>query len=413
MLPVLSYYSVIPERLTELLPLGAKQDNSLANLISNVLETFTSIGSADKGLSSVIQKTIDAIKNPAQYRKEIALIVGIIMLLILIMLMGSLLLAAVRKRAEMREIMASVQIRSRNRTRIAGIIAALSILIVAILLCVYTSTSPAFCRSCHQIKSSYDTWHGSAHRRFACLKCHSEPGAAGFLKSYLEGFDNLLRYKSDQKIAVKAKVGNRSCLKCHSDIYRITKIGTVSVKHKEIIDANIRCTDCHQKTSHGKEQRAFVMGKCAVCHNDQDTAKAKCEGCHNKDIAMMTATKLEDYPKVDYAGIRCYSACHSAEVIKLCMDCHGLLMPHPGYFKGIHASVAMKRPLLCNRCHGGIANWSGEHCGCHTPGDVHGKYQEWFPMHKNFARNYPIGCTCHKPGFCTNCHDFDSNRDQY
>lgn len=375
------------------------------------LKGFSSLEAFNKNLGVILKQTRQILANPLQFRREIVIILGIAVVAMLFVLTAIVMVSMIRQRAESRRIVSDIRVK---RSLASKVRAAVIISVLAIFLTVgyYTMvTTPAFCGACHQIEPSYKSWVGARHKNVTCIQCHSEPGLSGFLLSQLNGFDNLLRTKPSAQVNLKIGLSNAACLRCHGGIYRRTSIGAVSVRHKELIDAQIRCTDCHKEIAHGKEQRVFAMDRCVICH-DGKRASSDCQLCHKRDIATIRGAKLADFPKVREAGARCYSVCHKQETLNMCTNCHGVIMPHPPYFLGIHASAANKRPILCNRCHPG-SNSSQQRCGCHLEGEIHGQYQTWFPDHGKYFSSSGASCNCHKNEFCERCHEWDSVRNNY
>lgn len=391
----------------------AAKKSTTSEMVNEFIKNFSSLDKAKEYFGQVIEKTMMIVKNPTQFRNEIILIVGILVALLLVFVTMVIMISSMRQRAETKRLVADIKVKQKQGIAVQKISIGVTTTIILLLAFYFWTSSPTFCANCHQVENSYKTWMTAEHKTVACLGCHAEPGASGYLRSQLDGFDNLVRFKFSGNIELKTRVKNEACLKCHGKIYDRIRPSDIVMRHKDVIDAGISCTDCHPATSHGKTQKKFfVMDKCVVCH-DGTQAKADCKGCHKDDIASRKNLKIEDFPKVRDAGIRCYTACHDQTLIKLCTDCHGLVMPHPPYFKSIHAAVATKRPVLCNRCHR-KANSPEETCGCHPTSEVHGDYMEWFKLHSGDGYRMMGGsCTCHKPGFCTGCHDYNDLREQY
>lgn len=395
--------------------LAAAKEPEKGSPIDNIgifFEGFSSLAGIQKSILDAVEKTKAIILHPTQFRREVVLIISILVITLLVIVIFVLMVSANRQRRELRKTLDSVRTKQVKFKKTQRVVALIVILIVVGLAAIVGVSQPTFCASCHQIEPSFKSWATSTHRSISCLDCHADPGISGFLVAQFGGFDNLLRTRSSENIKIKTRVRNQACLNCHQKIYERTKVSGTLVRHKELIDANIACVDCHIETSHGKAVKYFIMDKCVVCH-DGKQAKSECGTCHKEDIAKKKELKIEDFPKVRSTKIKCYTSCHSDSTNKLCIDCHGVIMPHPEYFKGIHAYVSNKRPSLCARCHF-EARGPEKNCNCHGTGDIHGKYSEWFPKHSGEGYRLMGGsCTCHKWDFCGGCHNANQFRDTY
>ncbi|PKQ29968.1 MAG: hypothetical protein CVT60_02705 [Actinobacteria bacterium HGW-Actinobacteria-10] len=200
-------------------------------------------------------------------------------------------------------------------------------------------------------------------------------------------------------------------MRCHEDEIAGVLEGPVRMRHSDVIEARMFCSDCHPNTGHeAAEESAAVerriMSVCLTCH-DGVRASADCGGCHARG-GPLDAGDMPANPGATQIEFTC-RGCHSAELTEKCVACHGLEMPHPQDFGRSHAGASAARPSICARCHESASAVQG--CACHNEINVHGTYSEWFPQHSTQAiasgRN---GCNCHKLAFCAICHDSDPYR---
>ena len=87
----------------------------------------------------------------------------------------------------------------RRFAKLAAIALPLGILTV-ILLSVGTvgvvqfSSSPLFCRSCHNMEPYYESWKTSTHNQVACIECHFAPGIRGEAMGKMQAVNQLVKY---------------------------------------------------------------------------------------------------------------------------------------------------------------------------------------------------------------------------
>jgi len=116
------------------------------------------------------------------------------------------------------------------------------------------SGSPAFCGSCHAMKSEAATFAMSSHRELECTDCHLphdnavhymfEKGRTGMIDTYHE----VLRdYPANIKISADGRqTVNDNCLRCHQ-----TTMGEVHADVGVSMDTGGDCLKCHSSIAHG------------------------------------------------------------------------------------------------------------------------------------------------------------------
>ncbi len=115
----------------------------------------------------------------------------------------------------------------------------------------YLTNDPKACANCHVMQGHYDAWAKSSHRSVAtCNDCHTPPG---FVPKYLtkaeNGFwhsfafttghypDEILMHKRN------AKVTERACRKCHSQI-------VMDIEAPHHAGEEMSCIRCHKSVGH-------------------------------------------------------------------------------------------------------------------------------------------------------------------
>jgi cytochrome c nitrite reductase small subunit len=108
------------------------------------------------------------------------------------------------------------------------------------------SESPAFCGSCHVLKTQYETWfHSGAHASIKCIDCHlpnnNFPNHL-FWKT-LDGVKDTVKFHTgmvSERIRISehgAHVVQANCQRCHAELISRVKIER-------------QCWDCHRGKTH-------------------------------------------------------------------------------------------------------------------------------------------------------------------
>jgi len=345
--------------------------------------------------------------NPKRYPREAVIIISAIILTFLLILMLVLLFLSLKKQIAIRRASKSVRRKITREEIIKRSVIAGGIALVFILAITVGAAQPSLCAKCHTVEKSYTEWQKSPHKDIGCLKCHYEPGAVGYISGSIGGAENLLGHFFKENELPRTMVGNKSCLRCHNDIFDRIVIGKreIKVQHKDLITGGIACTNCHPDTAHkAKRIKTFAMNNCIDCHNNK-VASARCETCHQQDIGYKPNRTLDDWPKIKVSRLNC-TGCHKPVTEQGCIDCHGLVLPHSKEFKRKHAMESeATRGQLCYKCH-----WermaTKRMCGCHhDDGEIHGSPEKWHYEHRRVAKNNGMGCNCHGISFCKRCHD--------
>lgn len=350
-------------------------------------------------LSNFIKRVTEVVSQPELHMREIPILVGLAILLVFIVLI-IIALIFVRPsdkrpyRVEEKELRASIR-----RRYVALIILGVLIITSVSFLVSYTS-KPWLCGSCHEMRTPYKNSERTVHRELSCLSCHQEPGATGFLVEKLKLIEMVMaKTKVIGEVAYE-QVGNKACLNCHEDVVKEVKTnGTIRIKHKEPLEANYRCTDCHfsSKLIHSKVRKLekFGMSNCVDCH-DQKQASADCGVCHTRGNKISANIDRESYPK---ASITKSIACKKCHAGAFCLRCHSIAVPHANdWMSGGHALDAFSKKKLCWQCH--VKSTCKK---CHTNGLPHG--DNWATEHGEESKTRSELCSnCHNTDFCLKCH---------
>ncbi|WP_027184337.1 cytochrome c3 family protein [Desulfovibrio inopinatus] len=154
---------------------------------------------------------------------------------------------------------------------VVGMVLAFPVFMIAMSAMVSTST-PEFCRSCHEIEPAVDNWRLSTHVNNAqglsasCMDCHLPPpektltffvaktyhGIKDYWGHLTEGADGYDRLAAKQ--AVYEHFDNTTCLKCHQNILYIPNRRGAMLAHRAVLYARPgnekKCTDCHRDLVH-------------------------------------------------------------------------------------------------------------------------------------------------------------------
>ncbi|MBE0448647.1 MAG: NapC/NirT family cytochrome c [Actinobacteria bacterium] len=351
-------------------------------------------------IGELINRIIDAIRQPELHTREIPIIIGLAILLVFIILV---LIALIFVRPSDRPIrrVEEKQLKVNLKSRyIALAVVGLLFIASAGFAIAYTS-KPEFCARCHEMHSAYKLSTKLVHKNIGCLSCHQEPGIFGVLTEKLRLIEMAVAKSKIIGNVTGGPVSNSVCLKCHKGILSaIETKRVVKMKHREPVEAGFKCLDCHfsKNLFHVEKRRLdrFGMSRCVNCHN-QENASAECSTCHTGAGDIPISVNRDDYPMVNLPDKISCNSCHSANA---CLKCHSLQLPHAQKWKaGGHALEAFVSKKLCWECH------AQPDCqGCHAEAPPHG--DDWVKEHGSISKMTSSSCSnCHKvEEFCLKCH---------
>ncbi|MCL4370944.1 MAG: c-type cytochrome [Chloroflexi bacterium] len=160
--------------------------------------------------------------------------------------------------------------------------------IPGIVLAHYTTSSPAFCLSCHGTGDTPDrSVPSEVHPSFdkvSCVDCHAKPGQVVF-EGYVKGF-----LAEPERITI-------NCLRCHSAMSERTdqqgfkfNVRTIIINHQAHIQRGAGCVSCHANVAHDLEvpkTNRPRMESCYSCHPRTDS----CTKCHAGGIPQATPAR--------------------------------------------------------------------------------------------------------------------------
>ena len=329
---------------------------------------------------------------------------------------------------------------------IAGVLAAVVVLVIAAVVGFSAVNRAGTCASCHVIKPEVATYEASAHYRagVGCQKCHTKPGVFNYVVRNLEGVTNLVLYASNQyEKPITTYVSADICVQCHpnSQLDEDMVVGNIRVNHTGLRRAGYQCLDCHADVAHQGTSLEVArvtqnqMSICARCHDGVKLSN-KCDLCHINGVPPVrprwpctcrstpssapsaTSRRASAPPAttgcpcrtrragrratatvVDTRGKNVCASCHTKKDPQFCVRCHGLAIPHPANWQTAHAAKGLSDPSVCVKCHG-----QNSCIRCH--GLVMPHPANWQDTHGQVALNNQALCLkCHSnTSFCTACH---------
>lgn len=143
-------------------------------------------------------------------------------------------------------------------------------------------SSPAFCGSCHEMKPYVAMWEKSPHKDVNCLKCHSEPGLAGFVKEKITGLKETYKHFAGFEQPIEGFAYESRCLECHKNVREINKGDKVKIPHAVHLDNGMKCASCHSRVAHGIDGVEATFNAdhqvCSSCHDTE--SQDGCITCH-------------------------------------------------------------------------------------------------------------------------------------
>lgn len=163
------------------------------------------------------------------------------------------------------------------------------------------TSTPSFCKSCHEMGPEHITYSASAHSEISCTQCHIGPGVVNTMVHKVEALKEVYYHVVGPPDPIVQTVGvpNKNCEQCHSQNRLVTATGDLVVEHGKHIDKKIPCITCHSGVAHskiverglntqkdldkwtpevaeklmGKQYMAPNMGTCIDCHDQVNQGK--------------------------------------------------------------------------------------------------------------------------------------------
>jgi hypothetical protein len=310
---------------------------------------------------------------------------------------------------------------------VAGIVA---LLVVAVVVALFVTSSPAFFNRYHVYQRSYATMQSSAHKNLRCDQCHGDAQGPVVYRFALVGdFYAGLFGKPTQPVFVKfATPTNEACLVCHRYDWSDDSSKTSKIPHPAHLRVAAETRDCvtchrwiaHEETYQGQHTKMPFSVVCAsfACHVGVKPA-SDCKNCHHQ-LQQSLGTWKATHPQVvrSYGPNACLEKCHTADQ---CRECHttGKTPVLPGVINAStvtvieqahvksdwlsqHGTFALQDQSKCMTCHLTLT----ECLDCHAKRPAfHGTNNTaWIGTHKNFAKDKRRCLTCHQQVWCDACH---------
>lgn len=267
--------------------------------------------------------------------------------------------------------------KKRSRRLVKILIGLFVLFVVAGVGMVGFTSSPSFCKSCHQMKPYFESWQASSHNQVSCIQCHFAPGIEPLITGKLNGAIQLIKtITNTQGPKPHAEVEDASCMRkgCH---VREELPGELMFKGKYKFDhgphlvaleegGRLRCASCHSHFMEG-EHMTVSPEACFICHfkghmgvGELDPV-AGCTACHEipeKTITLADGATFEHESFIE-RGVECLK-CHldsvagSGDVPKqACVQCHSEASKLEKYSDSefLHNWHVTKRKVECLACH--------------------------------------------------------------
>lgn len=238
---------------------------------------------------------------------------------------------------------------------------------------------PEFCNSCHIMDPYYASWEESNHSEVNCLKCHLQPGFAGYVAGKINGLAQAVDCLVG-RVGTKPNgtVVDESCLRsdCHDvDELAETKIDYRGIKfthakhvQRQIDGIPLKCGTCHSHFE-GDEHFSVNNDVCFTCHflkkdNGKRLVETTCTSCHEvpDKVIQRGLVKINHAEFVSY-NASCEDSCHSREIRKssaveetICLNCHSFRLDDAIDSEELHEQHAHGHKVECFACHGEVVH---------------------------------------------------------
>ena len=270
--------------------------------------------------------------------------------------------------------------KKRGRRLVKILIGLFVLFVVAGVGMVGFTSSPSFCKSCHQMKPYFESWQASTHSEVSCIQCHFAPGIEPVITGKLNGVIQLIKtITNTASPKPHAEVEDVSCLRggCHveEDLSGAIKYaGKYNFDHTPHLKATsshtkLRCATCHAHETDGAHMEVSEE-VCFICHFKGRGGVTSlqplggCTACHEEPKEPITLADGSSFLHADFVGrgVQCLK-CHldavagNGEVSRqACLQCHSesdKLAKH-SEVANLHEWHITKRKVDCLACHSEI-----------------------------------------------------------
>lgn len=141
----------------------------------------------------------------------------------------------------------------------------LLVLLIVTIITFEVTSQPKFCANCHEISPLVTSWQQSSHNGVSCLKCHAEPGFAGYVNRKIGGLREVYLHTTGQiPENFSVRLNPQNCINCHNgsqnfpgapNIYDPNRKGRTFFGHQLHISMGQTCMQCHKAVVHGVSPR--------------------------------------------------------------------------------------------------------------------------------------------------------------
>lgn len=262
------------------------------------------------------------------------------------------------------------------------------------------------CGGCHEPHAA--ALQTSVHTPLDCAECHAPLGGAMFGVTDLPGMYVAQALQGDLR-GPAAETRSDTCLECHEGVTDIVTDGNSGIRiQHETCAVGPTCDTCHSTVAHGdavRWPRAAIMEDCTGCHS-RVSASLECDTCHAGKIDKDDRLRSGPWQVTHGAnwrqthGMGDLASCMTCHPENYCVDCHGLVLPHPATFGREHGSASLAPEADCEGCHR-----STRFCdACHGTEMPHP--EGFLEVHSTEAGSLenPACTRCHAPEDCVACH---------
>ena len=298
--------------------------------------------------------------------------------------------------------------RSRVRDRWA-LRAAVLLVMVFVALVAAGSSLPAACGSCHAMRPYSTALTSSPHPSVPCYSCHLPSGAWSWPAfKGREVFEMYPAAATGATVTAPAdRISRAACLACHVAVLdsTVARHG-LRIAHASCAEG-MACDSCHADVAHGSRtrwNRRPDMDICVACHL-QRSASVTCDACHalRTQARRLTGVAWRSTHGPVWAathGKSDITLCRTCHTTAFCVGCHGIALPHPAEFGGVHGGYSQVGSARCGECHDRAAFCDA----CHGLRMPHA--DSYLTSHTTSAHGLnDARCTrCHTASVCQACH---------
>jgi len=246
-----------------------------------------------------------------------------------------------------------------------------------------TTSTPAFCSTCHYMEPYVEAWETSSHSDVTCTDCHFPPGIKSKIHGKFTAMSMVVNYFTGvyKKSKPWAEISDASCLRsgCHTERLLQGKVifkEGIIFDHKPHLtglrrDKKLRCTSCHSQIVQG-EHISVTETTCFLCHfknQPDETPLNDCTWCHDVLEGYKNGAVIHDHTYIEAQHIDC-KKCHGNMQVgdgavpkERCSSCHAEIghLEKFGDIDFMHLQHVTNHKVECENCHSVIQHKSIAH----------------------------------------------------